>query len=211
MIAPPEMAAVEPETPQLRTRTTESQSQVPTRQAAVARVDETPSEIPTAVSQNTQKERPKGHYEIGKFDTDPVGGQPIGRRTESTLNNGPRLGPSEPVATAKEDVDIPAPPAISNAPQPNKPVSRGVLNSRAISLPKPIYSPGARAVGAEGQVSVQVVIDERGRVISANAVSGHLLLRPESERAARNAVFTPTFLSDSPVKVTGVITYNFTR
>jgi protein TonB len=58
-------------------------------------------------------------------------------------------------------------------------------------------------------VVVQVVIDENGRVISAQAVSGHPLLQAVSVAAARNARFSPTKLSGQPVKVTGVITYNF--
>jgi len=56
---------------------------------------------------------------------------------------------------------------------------------------------------------VQVTIDENGNVISASAVSGHPLLRQAAEQAARQAVFKPTLLSDQPVKVTGVIVYNF--
>ena len=64
---------------------------------------------------------------------------------------------------------------------------------------------------AQGKVDVQVFIDETGRVLSANAVSGHPLLRNAAEQAARNARFTPTYLSKVPVKVTGVIVYNFTR
>jgi len=212
MIAPSEMAPVEPETPQPRIQTAQSQSQAPTRQANVARMDETPREIPAEVSttQPTQKERPNEYYTISKFDTDPAGGQPIGRGSKGPMNAGLGLGTSEAVVTKKEDVD-PPPPIVKKDPPPNKAVSRGVLNGRATSLPKPLYSAAAKAVGAQGQVAVQVTIDEHGRVISASAVSGHFLLRPEAERAARNATFTPTLLSDSPVKVTGVITYNFTR
>ncbi|MBA2378253.1 MAG: TonB family protein, partial [Blastocatellia bacterium] len=58
-------------------------------------------------------------------------------------------------------------------------------------------------------VTVQVVIDEAGNVISANAVNGHALLRPAAVAAARQAKFSPTMLSGQPVKVSGVITYNF--
>jgi TonB family protein len=76
-------------------------------------------------------------------------------------------------------------------------------------LPKPIYPPAARAVKAQGAVNVQVIIDEEGNVESANAVSGHPLLRNASEEAARNAKFTPTLLENIPVKVSGVIVYNF--
>jgi protein TonB len=84
-----------------------------------------------------------------------------------------------------------------------------VLNGKAISLPKPAYPAIARTARASGTVVVQVVIDENGRVISAHAVSGHPLLQGVAVSAARGARFSPTKLSGQPVKVTGVITYNF--
>jgi len=77
-------------------------------------------------------------------------------------------------------------------------------------LPKPAYPPIARQAHAPGTVVVQVTIDENGNVISASAVSGHPLLRAAAVAAARGAKFSPTKLSGKPVKVTGVITYNFT-
>jgi protein TonB len=90
-----------------------------------------------------------------------------------------------------------------------KQISGGVLNGKATSLPKPPYPPAARAVRASGAVSVQVLIDEKGNVVSASAVSGHPLLRAAAVQAARSARFSPTQLSGQPVKVSGVITYNF--
>ena len=90
-----------------------------------------------------------------------------------------------------------------------KTVSKGVLNGSAVSLPKPIYPPAARAVKASGAVNVQALVDENGNVISAAAVSGHPLLRAASVQAARAAKFKPTILSGQAVKVTGVIVYNF--
>ena len=62
---------------------------------------------------------------------------------------------------------------------------------------------------AEGSVSVQVLIDENGDVASAAAVSGHPLLRAAAEQAALQSKFKPTQLSGQPVKVAGVIVYNF--
>jgi TonB family protein len=85
----------------------------------------------------------------------------------------------------------------------------GVINGKATSLPKPAYPAAARAIQAEGQVSVHVLIDESGHVVSANATSGHPLLRNAAEAAARNARFTPTQLSGVPIKVSGTIIYNF--
>ena len=90
-----------------------------------------------------------------------------------------------------------------------KPVSAGVLNGKAISKPAPPYPPAAKAVKASGTVVVQVEVDEGGRVTTARAVSGHPLLRAAAEAAARQARFSPTLLSGKPVKVSGVITYEF--
>ncbi|MEQ1763575.1 MAG: energy transducer TonB [Pyrinomonadaceae bacterium] len=90
-----------------------------------------------------------------------------------------------------------------------KQISGGVLNGKATSLPKPPYPPAARAVRASGSVSVQVLVDEQGNVISASAVSGHPLLRAAAVQAARSAKFAPTMLSGQAVKVSGVVTYNF--
>jgi protein TonB len=104
--------------------------------------------------------------------------------------------------------DEPPPPAAAPTP-PRAPISGGVLNGKAINLPKPQYPPIARAAHAAGTVVVQVLIDENGNVVSAKAVSGHPLLQAVAVAAARQARFSPTKLSGQPVKVTGVIQYNF--
>jgi TonB family protein len=85
----------------------------------------------------------------------------------------------------------------------------GVLNGKALELPAPDYPAAARAVKAQGTVTVQVIIGENGDVISAAAVSGHPLLRAAAAKAAREAKFEPTFMSGQPVKVSGVLTYHF--
>ncbi len=100
------------------------------------------------------------------------------------------------------------PPKPIDRPVP-KTISGGVLNAKTTSLPKPEYPAAAKAVRASGSVSVQVLIDNDGSVISASAVSGHPLLRAAAESAAREARFSSTLLSGQPVKVSGVIVYNF--
>ena len=90
-----------------------------------------------------------------------------------------------------------------------KTLSGGVLNGKAVSLPKPRYPPAARAVRASGAVSIQVLIDEDGKAFSAMAVSGHPLLRAAARQAACRSEFSPTQLMGTPVKVSGIITYNF--
>lgn len=92
---------------------------------------------------------------------------------------------------------------------PPKIISKGVVNGSAVSLPKPVYPAAAKTVRASGTVSVQVTIDETGNVISAQAVGGHPLLQSAAVEAARQAKFKPTLLQGQPVKVSGIITYNF--
>lgn len=112
------------------------------------------------------------------------------------LDSGPR-----PIAS-----DVPVAGSTRKIP---KQISGGVLNGKAVTLPKPPYPPAARAVRASGPVSIQVLIDEDGQIFSASAVSGHPLLWAAARNAACEAVFTPTLLMGNPVKVSGVITYNF--
>ena len=101
-------------------------------------------------------------------------------------------------------------PPVPPMPKPlMKPVSGGVLNGTATELPKPIYPDIARHARATGMVSVEVVIDETGKVISARAVSGPPLLRDAAVKAAKLARFSPTKLSGQPVKISGVVNYNF--
>lgn len=88
-------------------------------------------------------------------------------------------------------------------------ISGGVLNAKATTLPKPVYPPIAKQVGAHGTVIVQVLVDEKGNVVTAKAISGHPLLQASAVAAARGAKFTPTLLNGKPVKVRGVINYNF--
>jgi TonB family protein len=101
-------------------------------------------------------------------------------------------------------------PAVPHATK-RRPISGGVLNGKAISLPQPEYPAEAKAAGAAGSVAVQVTIDEQGTVVSAQAVSGHPTLQQSAVNAALQARFTPTSLMGEPVKVTGVIVYNFVR
>jgi TonB family protein len=90
-----------------------------------------------------------------------------------------------------------------------KPIEGGVLDDKAISKPAPLYSPTARRAKISGTVSVRVLIDEKGKVISAYSVMGHRLLRKAAMRAAKQAHFPQTFLSGRPVKVRGILNYNF--
>jgi TonB family protein len=109
-----------------------------------------------------------------------------------------------------DDGEAPPVPGKPGAPPaPGQPVSQGVLNGKAISKPAPAYPPLAKTAKASGTVVVQVLVDEAGRVTSAQAVSGHPLLQAAAVAAAKQARFSPTLIGGKPVKVRGVLTYNF--
>lgn len=145
---------------------------------------------------------------------------------QPTVAQGQVLNPSHPPTQPSSD---PAPESVSasdTAGNPNDPKSAqatpaaaepgsrppiraGVLNGKAISLPKPQHPPEARDVS--GTVSVEVTIDEMGNVVAAKAVSGPQPLHQAAVNAALQAKFSSTFLMGEPVKVAGTITYSFVK
>ena len=174
-----------------------------------------PSNDPTLVPKGAQASTtqapplPPGvtRYEVGPVDLNPVFGGPKG--DGSTTGS----GSNDTAFNGVKDID-PPPPINHVEPKTEKPkptMSKGVVNSLATDLPKPKFTPFAIAAGAQGLVTVQILIDEKGKVVSARAISGHPLLVAEAVRAALGAKFTPTYLSGEPVKVSGIIKYNFQR
>src|ERR1041384_3330571 len=69
---------------------------------------------------------------------------------------GPGSGTVVGGAPTKVDIAEPPPPEAPKPTPPRAPISGGVLNGKAISLPKPAYPPIARAAHAAGTVVVQV-------------------------------------------------------
>jgi len=101
-------------------------------------------------------------------------------------------------------------PPPSPGPKPIlKPVSGGVLNGTAVLLPPPTYPDAAKRMRVQGMVTVDVILDETGKVVAANATAGPTVLRDAAVQAALKARFSPTKLSGQPVKVSGVINYKF--
>ena len=91
------------------------------------------------------------------------------------------------------------------------PCGGGIVDHLAISKPAPVTRPKTKAARVAGRVFVQVQIDEEGKVVWARVCSGPTSLRRTSLDAAYKARFAATLLAGKPVKVTGVLTYNFTR
>ena len=189
-----------------------------TRTVEMARIDESPREVPTTIStdKSTSKSRPDAsRFDIGKFDSEAVAGNGLGHGTGDGTGDGDGLGDGlgtdDATAPAKNTEAAATPPRVTVPKVVEKPViqSKGVVNSLAKSLPKPMYPAAARVAKAAGTVTVQVLVDEKGNVVKASAVSGDEMLRQACEIAARSARFTPTLLSGEPIKISGVINYHF--
>jgi protein TonB len=184
---------------------------VDVRKEIIAAMNETPPKVPDTISNEKSKIPPRdpNKYTVkGDINFDAANAPDSSYR--GPVNTG-GTGSDSGATGGGGDADVgggapPPPPPVKKVP---KQISGGVLNGKATSLPKPPYPPAARAVRASGAVTVQVLIDESGSVVSATAVSGHPLLRAAAVQAARGARFSPTQLSGQPVKVSGVITYNF--
>lgn len=167
--------------------------------------DPTKTNIGTSITTN-QPPPVIGAYKLGpgNLNADVING--IGNST------GGSGSPDGAVSSGNKEIE-PPPVKLKEPKVEKKPitVSKGVVNGLAKSLPPPPYPQMAKISGVSGLVTVQVLIDEVGNVISARAVSGHPLLQNEAVKAAYRAKFTPTYLSDVPVKVSGVINYDFKR
>jgi protein TonB len=141
---------------------------------------------------------------VGPSVVDPPGiGTPSDRN-----NSGVTAGQGNSSATNPIREELPEPPEIKK-PKSSTIVSLGVINSKALKKPSPPYPPLARKAHISGTVTVRILLDETGKVISARATDGHPLLQHAAIQAAYQAQFTPTMLSKQPVKATGIITYHF--
>lgn len=163
---------------------------------------------PTATPATTVTPAPESASSNSLFNASPASASSatVSSKPEQPAGSQPSVAEARPSPTPSEASSA----ASSGEPARSKtPVSAGVLNSKAVSLPRPDYPSTAKTVGAQGKVVVELTIDETGKVVKARAVSGHPLLQKAAVAAALQARFSPTILSGEPVSITGTISYNF--
>lgn len=168
------------------------------REIAMAAVDE-PTKVPEGIEikANVYLPMPKSGIVTRGPDSDPGPGNSGNGTGGQTQRNSAVVVPIETPPPVPPQIPIP------------KMVTRKIINGDAILLPKPPYPEMARIMKLQGSVIVQVLVDETGAVVSAKAVSGHAFFAREAQKAALQARFRPTLLGEQPVKVSGMITYNF--
>ena len=186
--------------PRSASTTTDPHLNVPVRTKLITSTDD-PTKVPDKIGTFADPVPPAPKNAVlGKVNADPIG--PPTNSTGCMACSGNDGGSARVPVNESPPVPVPVKPTTERLP------SR-VLISKAINLPQPPYPPIAKQIRAQGSVNVQILVDEQGRVISAQAVTGHPTLLAAAKEAALRARFTPTILNGQAVKVQGVITYNF--
>lgn len=159
-----------------------------------------PSKIPEGINTKGNGTPPvTGHFELGDRNVNPE--PPAGNDKDNCLTC------STTTTIVKVPDKAPEPPVVK--PPTTQRVTSIVLSSKAVSLPQPPYPIMAKQARVQGTVSVQILVSEEGKVMSAQVVNGNPMLSIAAKDAAMRARFTPTILNGQPVKIQGVITYNF--
>lgn len=91
----------------------------------------------------------------------------------------------------------------------DQPVVEGNLRGKELTLTKPEYPPDAKNEGLSGKVTVAILVNKQGRVVSARALTGHHSLKVAAVAAARQSKFAPENLDRQSSKNSGRITYTF--
>ena len=201
-VPPEEIKEVAPEPKNTIRPTTNSPNKTTTQSIRTVLIDSTsnPNNPPKDIGTTAPSVPPaRKDSVLGNKNEDLI--VPTGNRSNGTGEGEPRAN----VILTEQ----PPPPTPPEPPAKKIIISKKVMNSEALSLPKPVYPALAIQIRQQGTVNVQVLIDETGRVISAQPLAGPPLLLAEAKKAALRARFSPTTIGDQPVKVSGVITYNF--
>ncbi|MDT7602341.1 MAG: periplasmic protein TonB [Acidobacteriota bacterium] len=188
--------------------------EVPVRKDFVLDLN-TPPRTPPPISTtySAVKPLPPGFVVPGPVDIDPRNIGVAGPGNPGGDEGGAPVGGNSRPHVVIETDDVRPPEVVkpTPAPTPARPLMLShLISSKIVSKPVPPYPQLAIVARIQGTVSVEILVDEQGRVISATATNGPVMLREAARLAALQARFTPTQLNGQPVKISGVISYNFT-
>lgn len=113
------------------------------------------------------------------------------------------LGPF-PSSITQDKSELP----ISSAQSSKSPKDQSPQAIKRVEANYPSEVKGSRV---EGGVQVKVLLDNKGNIINTDIISGPLILRAATLKAAKQWKFSPMILNGKPVKTEGVITFCFSR
>jgi len=100
-------------------------------------------------------------------------------------------------------------PVVKAAPPKKVVESSGVMASRVIYQPSPIYPPIAKAARVSGTVVLQATIGKDGTIQNLRAISGPAMLQQSALEAVRRWRYKPVLLDNVPVDVDTTISVIF--
>jgi protein TonB len=139
----------------------------------------------------------------------------IGISLDSTATTGGfAVGVGESLQGKPSPVAPPPAPAEAAPATPSGPrfvpATRLATEPRLLERPSVSYPPEARKAGLEGDVVLQLHIDERGQVVAVKVLSGPGMgLEEAAKRAARAFRFSPATADGEPVRTEIRFTYTF--
>lgn len=95
------------------------------------------------------------------------------------------------------------------SPESIKKTCKSLTLGKILENPKPDYPPEARNALVGGTVEIGVKIDEKGKVLEVEKVSGNSILQGSAIASALKAKFSPTICDGVQARISGVIVYNF--
>ena len=87
--------------------------------------------------------------------------------------------------------------------------SPALMASHLVYAPPPSYPMMAQMTRTQGRVTVEAVVGKSGRVIRAQAISGHRLLRGAAVREVYGRRYRPYTVNARPMDVATLVTVDF--
>ena len=94
-------------------------------------------------------------------------------------------------------------------PKDNSPIEVGALTQYATKKASPVYPAIARNMRMSGIVKVEVMVDEKGKVVEVQKMDGPSLLQRAAKDAIKKWKFRPFERDGEPVKAIGYVSFNF--
>jgi TonB family protein len=127
----------------------------------------------------------------GPASTSPVAGAPAGKPNARAM----------PVGDVTQLPRYMAPATIGASP--------AVMAAHLVYAPRLSYPMMAEMTRIQGKVTVEAVVNKSGRVIRAQAIDGHRLLRGAAVRQVYKRRYRPYMVNDRPVDVATLVTVDF--
>ncbi|MGC1684342.1 MAG: energy transducer TonB, partial [Candidatus Acidiferrales bacterium] len=150
----------------------------------------------------------------------PISGESLSTYAANPNANIPRPAAANPAAASPAATSPVAANPLANAPavkapaaKTPAPISAGgvVTQPRLIWSSSPVYPTLAKQANIQGDVKLEITINESGRVSKTKVLSGPTLLQQPAINAVRDWKYTPSTLDGKPVPFQLIVTVQFRR